>query len=35
MYIDSKSNEPVKLGRKVIENKKYRVNKKTGDVIDA
>lgn len=35
MFVDPKTNEPTKLGYKVIEGKKYRLNRKTGDVIDA
>ncbi|MFC1621939.1 50S ribosomal protein L24 [Patescibacteria group bacterium] len=33
MYFDSKSNKPVKLGSKIIDGKKYRVNKKSGEVL--
>lgn len=33
MYHNEKSNRPVKVGAKVIDNKKYRINKKSKDVI--
>jgi|SRR3990167_6221542 len=34
MYFDDKLSRPVRIGYKVIDDKKYRINKKTGDVID-
>ncbi len=34
MYFDEKSNKPSKLGFKIVEGKKYRVNKKTGEVLE-
>lgn len=33
MYIDDKSGDPVRLGTKVIDGKKYRISKRTGDVV--
>jgi large subunit ribosomal protein L24 len=34
LYFDDKSGEVTKLGYRVIDGKKYRVNKKTGDVLE-
>ncbi len=34
MYFDGKLNKAVRLGTKLIDGKKYRVNKKTGDVLE-
>ncbi len=34
MYYDEKSKKTVKVGYKIIDGKKYRVSKKTGDVLD-
>jgi large subunit ribosomal protein L24 len=34
MYFDEKKNVPTRIGFKLIDGKKYRVNKKTGDVLD-
>lgn len=34
MFLDSKTNKPVKVGFKIVEGKKYRVNKKTGEVLE-
>ena len=33
MYVDGTSGNPVRLGYKIIDGKKYRINKKTGEVI--
>lgn len=33
-YIDPKTGSPVKIGYKIIDGKKYRVSKKTGEVLD-
>lgn len=33
MYYDEKGQEPVRLGYKVVDGRKYRVNKKTGEVL--
>lgn len=34
MFYDEKSKKTVRIGYKIIDGKKYRVNKKTGDVLD-
>lgn len=34
MYFDEKLGKPVRLGTKYIDGKKYRVNKRTGDVLE-
>ena len=34
MFYDEKAKEPVKIGYKVVDGKKVRVNKKNGNVID-
>ena len=34
MYYDEKINKPVRVGFKIIDGKKYRISKKTGEVID-
>jgi len=34
MYFDEKINKPVRVGYKIVDGKKYRVSKKTGEVID-
>jgi large subunit ribosomal protein L24 len=34
MYFDEKSGSPIRIGYKVIDGKKYRLNKKTGDVLE-
>ena len=34
MYYDEKAGVPVRIGYKLIDGKKFRVNKKTGDVIN-
>lgn len=34
MFVDSKSGKPVKIGFKIVEGKKYRIVKKTGEVIE-
>lgn len=34
MYYDESSKKAVKVGYKIIDGKKYRVSKKTGDMID-
>ena len=33
MYFDDKSGKPVRVGYKVIDGKKYRINKASGDVL--
>ena len=33
MYIDQKSQKPVRLGYKVLDGKKYRVSRKDGEVV--
>ncbi|HSX39480.1 MAG TPA: 50S ribosomal protein L24 [Candidatus Saccharimonadales bacterium] len=33
MYIDTKSGKPVKLGFRIVDNKKYRISKESGEVI--
>lgn len=33
MYFDTKSGQAVRTGTKVIDGKKYRLNRKTGDVL--
>ncbi len=35
MYFDDKQGSPARIGYQVIDGKKYRINKKTGDVIEA
>lgn len=34
MYYDTKAKEAVKIGYKVVDDRKVRINKKTGNVID-
>jgi len=34
MYYDDKGKKTLRIGYKVIDGKKYRINKKTGDVLD-
>lgn len=34
MFFDTKLNRPVRLTHKVIDNKKYRVSRKSGEVIE-
>jgi large subunit ribosomal protein L24 len=34
MYFDEKINKPVRIGYKLINGKKYRVSKKSGEIID-
>ncbi len=34
MYFDTKLGKPSKLGFKVVDGKKYRINKKTGDTVE-
>jgi large subunit ribosomal protein L24 len=34
MFLDEKTNAPVRLGSKIIDDKKYRINKKSGDVVE-
>lgn len=34
MYYDEKSDKVTKIGYKIVEGKKYRISKKTGDVIE-
>ncbi len=34
MFIDQKSGDPVRLGNKIIDGKKYRINKKTDEVVE-
>ncbi|MFZ2664464.1 MAG: 50S ribosomal protein L24 [Patescibacteria group bacterium] len=34
MYYDEKSKKTVRIGYKVVDGKKYRINKKTGDILD-
>lgn len=33
MFFDDKANKPVRIGYKIIDGKKYRISKKTGDVV--
>lgn len=33
MYIDAKAGKPVRVGYKLIENKKYRISKKSGEAL--
>jgi len=33
MYIDSNSGNPVRVGFKIVEGQKYRINKKSGEII--
>ncbi|EKD96133.1 MAG: 50S ribosomal protein L24 [uncultured bacterium] len=33
MYIDSNSGNPVRVGYKIVEGQKYRINKKSGEII--
>ncbi|GIW69546.1 MAG: 50S ribosomal protein L24 [Patescibacteria group bacterium] len=35
MLVDPKTGEPAKVGYKIIDGKKYRINKKTGEVVGA
>jgi large subunit ribosomal protein L24 len=35
MYIDEKGGKPTRLGFKVIDGKKYRISKKSGEVVGA
>lgn len=34
MFFDEKANAPVRIGSKVIDGKKYRISKKSGEVLD-
>lgn len=34
MYFDEKANRPVRIGYKIVDGKKYRISKKTGDVLE-
>jgi large subunit ribosomal protein L24 len=34
MYFDEKTNKPVRLGYKLVNGKKYRISKKTGEIVD-
>ena len=34
MFVDEKSGKPVRIGYQIVEGKKYRISKKSGDVID-
>jgi large subunit ribosomal protein L24 len=34
MLIDAKTGEPTRVGSKVVDGKKVRVSKKTGEIID-
>jgi large subunit ribosomal protein L24 len=34
MYFDEKTNKSVRLGYKLVNGKKYRVSKKTGEIVD-
>jgi large subunit ribosomal protein L24 len=34
MYFDEKINKPVRIGYKLINGKKYRISKKSGEIID-
>jgi large subunit ribosomal protein L24 len=34
MYFDEKANAPSRLGYKIIDGKKYRISKKSGEVLD-
>ncbi|HOD01177.1 MAG TPA: 50S ribosomal protein L24 [bacterium] len=34
MYYDEQSKETVKIGYKIIDGKKYRISRKTGEVLD-
>jgi large subunit ribosomal protein L24 len=34
MYYDEKSKKAIRIGYKLIEGKKYRISKKTGDILD-
>ncbi|RJR26392.1 50S ribosomal protein L24 [candidate division WWE3 bacterium] len=34
MYFDSKTDRPVRLGFKIVDGKKYRINKKNNEVIE-
>jgi large subunit ribosomal protein L24 len=34
MYYDEKTKKTTRIGYKLIEGKKYRINKKTGDILD-
>lgn len=34
MYYDEKSKKSIRVGYKVVDGKKYRVNKKTGEILD-
>ena len=35
MYLDEKTGKPVRLGSKIIDGKSYRINKRTGDVLES
>jgi large subunit ribosomal protein L24 len=35
MYLDEESGQTVRLGYKIIDGKKYRINKRTGEVIES
>jgi len=34
MLVDQKSGDPIRVGYKIIDGKKYRINKKSGEVIE-
>lgn len=34
MYYDEKSKKPVRIGFKIVDGKKYRVNKRTGETLE-
>jgi large subunit ribosomal protein L24 len=34
MFLDDESGQPIRLGYKIIDGKKYRINKKTEEVIE-
>jgi large subunit ribosomal protein L24 len=35
MYLDEKTGKPVRLGSRIIDGKDYRINKRTGDVLES
>ena len=34
MYFDDKLNRPIRLGKKIVESRKYRLNKETKEVLE-
>jgi large subunit ribosomal protein L24 len=34
MYVDEESGQTIRIGYKIIDGKKYRINKRTGEVIE-